>query len=436
MDFTAFFEKVIFSIGGGDIVLGQVILALLVFIASVVALLLLRRFFLFNFLKEHQQAAKYRNVIHKHLLLTISLLLLLALIYIWGENIYLYTDPDFTLSNILSFVLLLQLGYFADWLITNVIGRGFSIDVEKKAETFTLSRIVRPFIYAIGVWFFIRIFDFNPRVLFFNTTRGGFNIYISNIVGAVSIFFGARLVTWILINLVFDAYYKKRDVDIGSRYAFNQLFKYFIYTIAILGALESLGFNLTLIWGGAAALLVGIGLGLQQTFNDLICGFILLFERTIEIGNVVEIDDLVGTVKKIGLRTSIVETRDNISVIVPNSKLVAENIINWSHYRERARFKVNIGVAYGSDVDKVKEVLMEVLLSQEKIMSRPSPFVRFADFGDSSLNFELFFWSRELWRIENVKSDIRFKVYKAFQENNIEIPFPQRDVWVRSKEPE
>jgi small-conductance mechanosensitive channel len=121
-------------------------------------------------------------------------------------------------------------------------------------------------------------------------------------------------------------------------------------------------------------------------------------------------------------------------VIVPNSKLVGEYVINWSHFRERSRFKVPVGVAYGSDVELVRKLLLESLDGCEKILHRPKPFVRFAGFGDSSLDFELHFWSRELMRIENVKSDIRFEIYRLFAEHSIQIPFPQRDVWIKKPE--
>jgi len=191
---------------------------------------------------------------------------------------------------------------------------------------------------------------------------------------------------------------------------------------------------MTVLWGGAAALLVGLGLGLQQTFNDFFSGIILLFERTVELGDVLEVDGTVGTVKLIGLRTSILETRDNITVVVPNSKLVTNNVTNWSHFDKKVRFQVNVGVAYGSDTKLVKELLLKVAMENTAVLEQPSPFVRFTNFGDSSLDFELHFYSREFIDIEDVKSDLRFEIDTFFRENNVDIPFPQRTIWMGKKE--
>ena len=177
--------------------------------------------------------------------------------------------------------------------------------------------------------------------------------------------------------------------------------------------------------------MVGVGLGLQQTFNDLLSGILLLFERTVEVGHMVKIGEMVGTVKGIGLRTSIIETRENVTVIVPNSKLVTDAVINWSHQDEKVRFIVAVGVAYGSDTEKVKNILLETARDNIYVIRKPAPSVRFVNFGDSSLDFQLLIWSRNFIVIEDIKSDIRFEIDRKFREEGIVIPFPQRDVWMR-----
>ena len=150
------------------------------------------------------------------------------------------------------------------------------------------------------------------------------------------------------------------------------------------------------------------------------------------VGDVVEITNhQVGTVRKIGARTATIETRDDIIIFVPNSKLIGENVVNWSHVERKARFHVKVGVAYGSDTALVRELLIKVALAHERVIQTPQPIVRFLDFGNSSLDFEVLFWSRDLIRIEDVKSDIRFAIDQAFRENGVEIPFPQRDLWIR-----
>ena len=229
-------------------------------------------------------------------------------------------------------------------------------------------------------------------------------------------------------------YYRQKNINIGSQFAVNQLLKYVIYVIAAFIALDTLGVKMTLIYGGAAALLVGVGLGLQQTFNDFFSGLILLFERTVEVGDTVQIGDNVGTVKKIGLRASIIEGRQNITMIVPNSKMVVDSVTNWSHFDDKVRFSINVGVAYGSDTEQVKELLLAAAKENPYIIEYPAPFVRFVDFADSSLNFQLHFWSRNFIIIEDVKSDLRFKIDALFRANNISIPFPQRDIHIKKEE--
>jgi small-conductance mechanosensitive channel len=183
---------------------------------------------------------------------------------------------------------------------------------------------------------------------------------------------------------------------------------------------------------GSAALLVGIGLGIQQIFNDIASGLFILFERNLKVNDVVQIEEnIIGRVLSIGLRTSKLETRDNIIMIIPNSKFISDNVINWSHIEVKTRFKVEIGVAYGSDVELVKNVLLECAKQHKDITNKPQPFVRFNDFGDSSLDFQLFFWTRKAFRVENIKSDLRFQIDIEFRKNDIIIPFPQTDVHLK-----
>ncbi|MCB9302230.1 MAG: mechanosensitive ion channel [Lewinellaceae bacterium] len=279
----------------------------------------------------------------------------------------------------------------------------------------------------------LKSFGFDFQLFDFQSKGTTYAFHISNILVAFFILLTARLASWLLIQLVLNSYYRRNSINVGSQYAINQLLKYFLYVIAFLMALEALGVTLTVLWGGAAALLVGLGLGLQETFKDFFSGIILLFERTVEVGDVVVVDGTVGTVRRIGLRTSLVETRDNLTVIVPNSRLVVEKVINWSHNDNKARFLVKVGVAYGTDTALVKKLLLNVARENAFVIRHPPPFVRFTDFGESSLDFEIHFWTHEFIRIEDVKSDMRFEIDKAFRENQVTIPFPQRDVWMKGE---
>lgn len=225
----------------------------------------------------------------------------------------------------------------------------------------------------------------------------------------------------------------KTWINEGRQHAVEQIAKYIIYTLAILYGFRSVGVDLTPILIGSSALFIGLGFGLQEAFKDFISGLILLFEGDVVIGDVIEFENgMVAVVKRIKLRTSKVRTRDGIVVFVPNSKLINDRVINWSNSNLLTRFHVSVGVAYGSDTALVEKILLEVAEEEEAISNRATPFARFADFGDSSLDFELHFWSEEVWRIEYVKSKIRFAIDKKFRENKVSIPFPQRDLHLKT----
>ncbi|MFT7031218.1 MAG: small-conductance mechanosensitive channel [Marinoscillum sp.] len=196
--------------------------------------------------------------------------------------------------------------------------------------------------------------------------------------------------------------------------------------------LDSIGVEITLLLAGSAALLVGLGFGIQQIFNDVVSGILLLFEGTVSVGDIVEIEHIVGKVQRIALRTSIIQTRDHISIIVPNSKLVSDNVINWTHNRSQTRFNIKIGVAYGSDVPLVMRLLEEAATAQKAVAKNPKPNARFIDFGDSALMFEILFWSDKMFEIEFIKSAIRVEIDALFRTNNVIIPFPQRDLHLKT----
>ncbi|MEZ5084475.1 MAG: mechanosensitive ion channel [Bacteroidales bacterium] len=242
------------------------------------------------------------------------------------------------------------------------------------------------------------------------------------------------LCTWVVLKLIQNAInrrLRKTGSTGGSRYALFKIIKYFIWIIVIGIALETIGIHYNLLIASSAALLVGLGFGLQQIFNDYISGILILFEGNLKVNDVVQMQDgTIGMVKDIQLRTSKIETRDDIIIIVPNHKLISDNIINWSHMESRTRFSVNVGVAYGSDTALVEKVLLECAHDHPDIAANPTPFVRFIDFGNSSLDFQLYFWTAKTFRVENIKSKLRFKIDQEFRKNDIRIPFPQRDVHI------
>ena len=227
------------------------------------------------------------------------------------------------------------------------------------------------------------------EILEFSITVGKYSFSFLDLIEVIVILLIARMFIWVFLK-IFERLFRKNKIDIGRQYATTQFVKYIVYFFAVLTVLSSIGVNLSLLLAGSAALLVGIGLALQQTFTDLISGIILLIEGTVAVGDIVTLDGTVGIVRKISLRTSRVETRDHIVIIVPNSQLVTEKVTNWSHNNMSTRFSINVGVAYGSDVNLVTKILLDCAKKHGEILSNPVPEVQFVDFGSSSLDFTLF----------------------------------------------
>ena len=244
------------------------------------------------------------------------------------------------------------------------------------------------------------------------------------------IFLITKLGVWIIKKAIFRK--EDREFDHGNAHAIFQIIRYLFWVIAIALILETVGIKVTVLIAGSAALLVGVGLGLQQTFNDIVSGIILLTERTIKINDILEIDNDVVILQKIGLRTSKGLNRNDISIIIPNSLITTNKVINWSHQAKKTRFRIKVGVAYGSDVDKVLKVLEASALEHPEVKNKNDIEARFVDFGNSSLDFELLFFSENVFRIERMKSEIRKMINRNFIENKITIPFPQMDIHLKS----
>lgn len=264
---------------------------------------------------------------------------------------------------------------------------------------------------------------------------GTYSFTIGSLLLLVVIYIGVKIFLFGL-KKVLNRIFERRGIDRGRRFALFKLVQYIVWTFAVIFMIQAAGFQITILLAGSAALLVGLGLGLQQIFQDLVSGIFILIEGTIQRDDVIEIDGLIGKILTINLRTSTVLTRDGIMLIVPNHKFIVDNIINWSHSATPTRFKVDVGVAYGSDVEKVTRILMECALEHDKILKTKEnnlyPFVRFVDFGDSALLFQLYFWSGDIFPVENTKSDLRYQIDKRFRQEGVTIPFPQRDLHFKS----
>lgn len=247
------------------------------------------------------------------------------------------------------------------------------------------------------------------------------------------------IITWVGLKFLRRIIEKPGQAknDGGRKHSIFLIVKYVIWVISTVIILDLVGFKITILLAGSAALLVGVGLGIQQIFNDLASGVFLLFEGSVQVNDILEVDGMVCRVKQIKLRTSIVVTKDEVIKIVPNHKFISETVTNWSKQEHQyARFRTVIGVSYNSEPKQVQKLLLDIMNNHPKIIEKENcmPMVRFVDFADSSINFELVFWSENIFTIDNIISDIRYQAFDVFRTNNIEIPFPQRDLHLKSKD--
>ncbi len=220
----------------------------------------------------------------------------------------------------------------------------------------------------------------------------------------------------------------------GAQEIVAVIVKYALLVVGTIVLLQVWGLNLSSLTILGSAVGVGIGFGFQDIAKNLGSGLVLLFERSVQVGDFIEVNDHIGLVERVGARSIILRTLDQISVIVPNSRLLEDEVINWSHNRAPSRLHLPVGVAYGSDLNVVKDALLKAADDHTEVVSNPSPRVVFIGFGDSALDFELLIWLRRPERQLFVKSDLLFHIDALLRQKNIEIPFPQRDLHVRSGE--
>jgi small-conductance mechanosensitive channel len=237
-----------------------------------------------------------------------------------------------------------------------------------------------------------------------------------------------------LTNLLADRVLAKRNIDIGVRQATATILRYLMIAAGFVILFQTAGIDLTALNVLAGAVGIGVGFGLQNVANNFISGLIILFERPIKVGDRIEVGDVEGDVVHIKARSTTVVTNDNIAIIIPNSSFITQNVVNWSHTGRQVRFKVPVSVSYDSDVHLVEKLLLEVAAENPDVLQDPPPAVRFLEFGDSGLVFELRAWSSSLVHRKGLLiSRLNFSILEKFRAHNIEIPYPQRDVHIRSK---
>jgi len=272
------------------------------------------------------------------------------------------------------------------------------------------------------------------KIMSFLNRHVDFNDHISISILDVLIVSIAIFITTIFLKIILKII--TRNLPLEDKNKFNVIYGYFrwlIYLVIFFITLNSVGINVTAVFAASAALLIGVGLALQTLFQDIISGVFILIDQSVHVGDIIEIEERIGRVEEIKLRTTRAVTIDNKVLIIPNHLYLTNSLYNWTQNGILTRESVSVGVAYGSDVQLVKQLLIQAASKHPDVISKPEPTVVFTDFGSSSLNFEIIFTINDSFKAQFPKSDIRFEIDRLFRENNISIPFPQRDVHIHNK---
>ena len=251
----------------------------------------------------------------------------------------------------------------------------------------------------------------------------------------LSLLLSTAFLLWLGKNsqrFVFRVLQRKSSMSAGSRYVIATLSKHIIHIIGFYAILLNAGFDFKTLTVVIGALGVGIGFGLQHIINNFVSGIVILFERPISVGDRVVVEGVEGDVVEINARATKVKTNDNIMHIIPNGDFVTKKVINWSHGGATVRSRIAVSVAYGEDPEQIKSALIEIANENNHVLQNPKPDVLFIEFGDSSLNFELRVWTQShINRPGILKSDLNYAIARKFEELGIEVPYPQRDIYVK-----
>ena len=318
MKFNDFLQQVLFNAGNHEVTVRQLISWGIVLIVTFLFYELVKKKVLPKYFAQEKYVIRDNSKILKSIRNIFALLGLIGTVWALEIDFLLYQmkSVDIRVSTVLYALTIWQVAGLLDWIASKVLVYNYhrsrndldyqtSVEKYAKETSSNAGSLVRLVVYAAAIFLVLQSFNLESYTI---VNRANTQIRVSNILEAILIILTARLIFWMVTQLVLYRYYKRSHIDPGSQYAINQLLKYVIYTMAILSAISSLGIEMTVLWGGAAALLVGIGLGLQQTFNDFFSGIVLLFERSVEIGHVLNIGGTIGTVKEIGLRTCLLYT--------------------------------------------------------------------------------------------------------------------------------
>lgn len=252
-------------------------------------------------------------------------------------------------------------------------------------------------------------------------------ISIKTVLVAITILVIVSYLLKLLKRMVVTRFEKENKDKFDTVFSFG---KWLLYIIVFFTTLSSSGVNISAVFAASAALLIGVGLALQTFFQDIISGIFIILDQSVHVGDIIEMDGRVGRVEEIKLRTTRAVTRDNRVLVIPNHKYLTNSLYNWTQNGSITRESIQVGVAYGSDLQLVKKLLLQAATEHENVLEIPEATVAFDDFGDSALQFKLIFTLNDSFQALIPKSDLRFRIDELFREHNVSIPFPQRDVHI------
>ena len=252
--------------------------------------------------------------------------------------------------------------------------------------------------------------------------------------GAIIALVIAFLLTSYVLNVIRKVVTRKLPEDDKNKFvSIFQFIQYIVYVFVIMFTLKTSGVDVSVLLTASAAIFIGLGFALQQLFQDLISGVLIILDQSLHVGDIIEVDGKVCRVEKISLRSTKAVTRNDRVMVIPNHKFLSDILFNWTQNSSEIRENITVGVAYGSDT-KLVQTILENCAKQHSAVLKNRPIVAlFQDFGDSSLDFELFFFINDAFTVPIIKSEIRFAIDQEFRTNNISIPFPQRDIHIISK---
>lgn len=349
-------------------------------------------------------------------------------VYIW-EKISLY-------KNEVNFLIFIPLFFVIRSVLLNKIKKILNKNIEeKKSYPIILSLVNWGTFYGILLYAVVYFKDtvwlgktwFNVG----NTPVNTLTFFIPLVIISLAV-----KASKFICHFFLDKVYNRYDLELGTRYTFNRLFHYGVVVVSVLIALPTIGFDLSILTVFAGVLGIGVGFGISNIVSNFISGLIILFERPIKVGDRIKLGELHCDVEHINIRSTVVRTRNNEHIIIPNSQFIESQVVNWSYGDPKVREQILVGVSYGSDVRLVERVLLKAAEENENVLDEPRPRVDFLNFGESSLDFRLLYWIPNASIRVRVKSALNYHIYELMQENNIEIPFPQRDIHLRSVDKE